>query len=131
MPPAAALLSTYYYPSPFTIGSYLAASGARSLRVGQDFAANGFAISYSRAVLACDVIAGDDGVTPAGYWGFPGSGFSYFLTAHYDRGQNKGGNALHGDGSVEWLPYAWGNGNWFTFAGGGDDHWFVSNARQL
>ena len=74
-------------------------------RVGEDYATGGVTYPYARTLLLEDQ---EIDSTPAagvqGWTGIPGP-TSVFRSSHFDRGVNTGGNALHGDGSVEWVPW--------------------------
>jgi prepilin-type N-terminal cleavage/methylation domain-containing protein len=103
-----------YQPAEILNGSFQAGvsgiSGQVTIKVGQNFwFYDGFTYRYDRLILLEDVVA-DYGV--AGYTS-PG----IFRSSHFD-GKNLGGNALHGDGSVEWIPYDVPGGNWYTQGNG-------------
>jgi prepilin-type N-terminal cleavage/methylation domain-containing protein len=73
--------------------------GQGSIRIGQSF---GLALphTFDRCILLQDTVADS---RPLGYL----DGFlqTLFASQHWD-GRNLGCNALHGDGSVEWVPFS-------------------------
>lgn len=64
-----------------------------SLRVGQTWTWNGIPLKFDDLVIMSDVM-GSPGTTA----------LSIFSSQHYRNG-NSGGNVLHGNGSVEWVPF--------------------------
>jgi type II secretory pathway pseudopilin PulG len=110
--------SNYSYLTWGTVGYYLdsfgrnsAIYGQGSIRFGQKWPSNAnVAHTTNHCVWMSDVVASYQGVD--GYL----AGF-FFASAHYSNGRNLGGNALHGEGNVEWVPIS--TGRWGRDIGNG------------
>ena len=101
--PAAA---PYFYQPMSVICGGLEAPDGIAVRVGgswkyNDGSGENYTYRYDRAIVLQDSMVEVPPNTP-GYYGTPG--VSFFMSAHWDAGRNLGGNAAHGDGSVEWVP---------------------------
>ncbi len=114
------LVSTYTYQPYVWLGVCLGATpgtgvsdiaGQLTIRVGQRWWYwDGHTYSYDQCFILQDVMA--DGSANGGAQGWLSDGT--FLSSHFDGRRNLGGNAVRGNGSVEWIPNA--NNNWYNTA---------------
>ena len=99
-PPAQYPCSSYTYQPSYPFGQWLSIVQQNTIKIGQDLPGG---YRYSRAILLSDVVAVGPG--GEGYeWAFDGV-TTMFISSHYDRGRNLGGNGIRGDGSAEWFPW--------------------------
>jgi hypothetical protein len=97
-----------------TCATWSGVYGQSSLRMGQGFTTDA-PHSFERAVIMSDVVGGGWPTYEPGMVGIVGFGYPVFASQHFD-GRNLGGNALHGDGSVEWVAFE--SGRWINVGGG-------------
>ena len=78
-----------------------------TLKVDTSWTVGGVLYTYARVLVLEDVAAASPG---SGDGWYDDSSIFLFMSSHWDVGRNLGGNALHGDGSVQWVP--WNANNW-------------------
>ncbi|MBI4028709.1 MAG: prepilin-type N-terminal cleavage/methylation domain-containing protein [Verrucomicrobia bacterium] len=98
-------LSYYYLPYRSVTGWLLGSPGngiygQSSIRIGQTWKWGATTMRFEQAILMSDMVHDN-----------PDS----FLSQHYRNG-NLGGNLLHGDGAIEWAPFA--GGRWTPVGNG-------------